>query len=243
MILPKFLVWLFAAARAWDIRSAPFHPRIHNFGNTGLGGCIHAFLAPAATRLIDQIAYDGENVRRNLAHRWARDYGEDAQVLEVGCGSGTTTRELANAGFSKLTAIDTSDEMIRSARRRTSSKVAFKVMNGVDWQESVDLCILTFVLHELPLNAQWSMLSALTQHAVEIVVVDIDPLYNPSTAMRSGEPFVDAYKQNANKFFRILAARKGFYLSRRSIMQGHVVEWRLRSKAATANLISAKGRS
>ena len=30
-----------------------YDPRIHNFGNIGLGGRIHSLLAPYATKLID----------------------------------------------------------------------------------------------------------------------------------------------------------------------------------------------
>lgn len=40
----------------------PYDPRIHNFGNVGLGGKIHASLARPITKLIDNAAYSGEDI-------------------------------------------------------------------------------------------------------------------------------------------------------------------------------------
>ena len=67
---------MFAAAvahviAAWSpnydcARTAPFHPRIHNMGNVGPGGVVHAACAAMATRWIDVVAYEGRNVRREL---------------------------------------------------------------------------------------------------------------------------------------------------------------------------------
>ena len=41
-------------------------PRIHNMGNVGLRGGVHAVLAPVATRIIDRVAYGGEDVRETV---------------------------------------------------------------------------------------------------------------------------------------------------------------------------------
>ena len=46
----------------------PYDPRIHNFGNIGIGGKIHAMLARPVTRLIDHVAYDGINVRDKIVN-------------------------------------------------------------------------------------------------------------------------------------------------------------------------------
>lgn len=43
-----------------------FHPQIHTFGNTGLLGGLHAFVAPIATKLIDVLAYSGASVREQV---------------------------------------------------------------------------------------------------------------------------------------------------------------------------------
>ena len=41
-----------------------YNNRIHNFGNTGLGGHIHSLLAPYATKLIDDKCYNSVNIRQ-----------------------------------------------------------------------------------------------------------------------------------------------------------------------------------
>jgi hypothetical protein len=40
-----------------------YNPKIHKFGNVGFLGAIHAALAPIATKVIDVISYDGQNIR------------------------------------------------------------------------------------------------------------------------------------------------------------------------------------
>ena len=47
-------------------RSYPYDPRIHNFGNTGVGGRIHTELAHTFTRLIDHCVYDYFDIRKSL---------------------------------------------------------------------------------------------------------------------------------------------------------------------------------
>jgi hypothetical protein len=37
--------------------------RIHTFGNTGFLGALHAAMAPLSTKVIDMVAYDGQDVR------------------------------------------------------------------------------------------------------------------------------------------------------------------------------------
>ena len=45
-------------------------PRIHSLGNVGLGGVVHALLAPFSTKLIDVLAYDGADVRHLVSIFW-----------------------------------------------------------------------------------------------------------------------------------------------------------------------------
>jgi len=40
-----------------------YNPTIHTFGNIGFLGGIHAALAPISTKIIDMVAYDGEDIR------------------------------------------------------------------------------------------------------------------------------------------------------------------------------------
>jgi hypothetical protein len=44
-----------------------FNNRIHSLGNTNLLGRLHSVLAPLATKLIDNAAYDGEDVRTRVS--------------------------------------------------------------------------------------------------------------------------------------------------------------------------------
>lgn len=58
--------------------------------------------------------------------------GPGAAVLEVGCGTGQLTEQLAWSGF-RLTAIDIGASMIAAARRRlTDAEVSFQVTSFED---------------------------------------------------------------------------------------------------------------
>jgi hypothetical protein len=47
-----------------------YNPTIHSFGNIGFLGAIHAALAPISTKVIDVVAYDGEDVRSIVSKVW-----------------------------------------------------------------------------------------------------------------------------------------------------------------------------
>ena len=80
-----------------------FDPRIHNFGNTGIGGLFHSVVAPLATKLIDKLAYDDRDIRDEISSMLA-NYGdggsvvkgteEELKILDIGCGVGMSTRAL-----------------------------------------------------------------------------------------------------------------------------------------------------
>ena len=44
-----------------------FNPNIHSFGNIGFLGSIHALLAPLSTKVIDVLAYDGDDIRNRVS--------------------------------------------------------------------------------------------------------------------------------------------------------------------------------
>ncbi len=81
----------------------PYDPRIHNFGNIGLRGAIHAELAPIFTKLIDVKAYSGRNVRQELIDKLNPI---NNKILDLCCGVGISTSEYG---------IDTSPQMINKA--------------------------------------------------------------------------------------------------------------------------------
>jgi hypothetical protein len=45
-----------------------YDQRIHMLGNVGFWGAVHAACAPASTKLIDIMAYDGMNIRQKVRH-------------------------------------------------------------------------------------------------------------------------------------------------------------------------------
>ena len=46
-----------------------YNESIHTFGNTGLLGGLHAAMAPLSTKIIDLLAYRGENAREKVRQR------------------------------------------------------------------------------------------------------------------------------------------------------------------------------
>ena len=180
-----------------DIRTAPFHPNIHNFGNVGLTGMIHALSATLATNIIDEFAYSGRPMRQELADMVA-SRRPGATVLDVGCGVGTLTRELIKSNLTVLAGIDTSKQMIQQAQREVTRQ-RFEVMNAVDVGDvfsDVDIAIACMVAHELPQKAHLELFEALLgviNDAGEVWIVDIHPSYTPSEIMLSGEPYVLDY--------------------------------------------------
>eukprot|EP00529_Nitzschia_sp_RCC80_P000663 CAMPEP_0113446016 /NCGR_PEP_ID=MMETSP0014_2-20120614/3485_1 /TAXON_ID=2857 /ORGANISM="Nitzschia sp." /LENGTH=376 /DNA_ID=CAMNT_0000337087 /DNA_START=1551 /DNA_END=2681 /DNA_ORIENTATION=- /assembly_acc=CAM_ASM_000159 len=110
-----------------------FDSRIHTFGNIGFWGGFHAALAPISTKLIDMIAYDGEDVRSKVANELSANLSKNsrkagAKVLDMCCGVGISTRALREAfpDAEKVVGLDTSKEMISMANFLTTHLGFFK---------------------------------------------------------------------------------------------------------------------
>lgn len=193
-----------------DIHTAPFHPQIHNLGNTGVGGILHARLASPATRAIDHIAYEGRNMRRELAESIARTR-PNGLVVDVGCGVGTLTRELVGANLTVVAGIDASREMIAQAERELPGQT-FTVLNAAalpDHFSGMDVAVACMLVHELPHNAHADLIVAMlnaTHADGEVWVVDIDPSYIPSPMMLTGEPYVQEYIRTFEDTLRQIAS-------------------------------------
>jgi ubiquinone/menaquinone biosynthesis C-methylase UbiE len=115
-----------------------FHPQIHTFGNAGPLGALHASVAPLATKLIDVAAYEGENVRDQVARELSTALPFSARksmnkhdvllqkpkIVDLACGVGMSTRALQKAfpHASQLVGIDTSGQMIRMAKALSNPK-------------------------------------------------------------------------------------------------------------------------
>lgn len=93
--------------------------QIHVFGNTGFLGAVHAAVAPLSTKIIDDAAYNGQDVRKVLSEELARMVGKQrARVADLCCGVGISTRALQDAfpDAETVLGIDTSPEMISMAQ-------------------------------------------------------------------------------------------------------------------------------
>ena len=195
------------------------NPNIHNFGNIGLGGYIHARLAPFATRTIDNLCYDGRNIRQEIyqsfyyqdeynQYNQYNEYNEYNQyneyneynetnkgvrVLDLCCGTGISTPP-GGVG------IDTSNEMLGVAREiHCQEKTRFYSGNAETYRPDfpVEHVSCMFAFHEMPLYAQRNVIeNAISIAEQSVVIVDIAPTYNPSPTMLLGEPYILDYLGN-----------------------------------------------
>ena len=135
LLLPAF----FRGERV-SSRDYPYDPRIHNFGNTGVGGRLHSLMAPLSTYIIDQVAYKGLNVRQHILG----DVPSDS--LDYGCGTGWSTRTRG---------VDTSAQMLDMARHCHPHK-EFVQGNAETFGETneVAVCTCMFLFHEMPPEAR-----------------------------------------------------------------------------------------
>ena len=86
-----------------------YNEKIHNFGNIGWKGRIHAEIAPFATKFIDIRCYNGINIRNEIMLPYKNN---NKKVLDLCCGTGISTINNNNA-----IGIDTSFEMLKIAKR------------------------------------------------------------------------------------------------------------------------------
>ena len=160
-----------------------YNPDIHNFGNIGIGGKIHAELGPLFTKMIDSIRYDGRDIRSEIMEPY-----KNKKVIDLCCGTGLSTLE-NNLG------IDTSNEML-SVARRYNNKSNFKYGNAEFFGNNKEFDIATcfFSFHEMPNYAHLNIIKNCKRIArEEIIIVDISPKYTPSNIMLSGEPYLLNY--------------------------------------------------
>ncbi len=161
--------------------------RIHNLGNTGFKGKVHAELACVSTKLIDLINYNGRNVRKEIME----DY-KNEDVLDLCCGVGLST--MANS-----IGIDTSYEMLKIALRMNikdnlNKKFYFGNAETYKPEKIPDIVTCMFSFHEMPLYAHHKIIENAMQIAKkEIIIVDIASNYQPSKLMLTGEPYLINY--------------------------------------------------
>ena len=205
-----------------------YNPEIHNFGNIGLGGHIHAKLAPFATRTIDKLCYDGRNIReeiyKSLNEKDEKDekdeYNKYTRVLDLCCGTGISTPP-GGVG------IDTSREMLAVAReihehKDTQWNTRFYSGNAETYTPEfpVEHVSCMFAFHEMPLYAQRNIIeNAISIARQSVIIVDIAPTYTPSSTMLLGEPYIQDYLANIEE----LMYRYNFLQI--EYIPGHVYMW------------------
>jgi len=80
---------------------------------------LHAALAPISTKMIDNIAYEGVDIRAMVAEELRTKYcKEKAKIIDLCCGVGFSTRALTYAfpDAEKVVGVDTSPQMLAMAR-------------------------------------------------------------------------------------------------------------------------------
>ena len=188
-----------------------FDNRIHNIGNIGFGGWIHAEMSPFTIKLIDMIRYDGNNIREKIMidyeKSFIKEFKKKPKILDLCCGVGVST--LLNQ-----TGVDSSLQMINKAKSirnlknlhyRNGKKVhtRFKVGNAEIYgnNNEFDCVSVMFAMHEMPGYAHKNIINNCKRISkYNIVIVDISPNYSPSDIMLAGEPYLINYLKNFNKF-------------------------------------------
>ena len=185
-----------------------YNPSIHNLGNTGFLGNIHALTGPAITKFVDEKAYYGLDIRKHV-------YDEiDGNVVDICCGTGFSTKP-GNTG------IDTSFPMIRCANLfNPGSNYIFGNAETFGENNEYDVVTCMFAFHEIPQEGQINIIkNALRISKKKVIFVDICTDYKPSKLMLSGEPYTLDYLNNVDALF------ERFSFEKENLIKGHVDMW------------------
>ena len=177
-----------------------YNNNVHNFGNIGLGGKFHAFCAHRASRTIDMIAYNNENVRLKSLKKLENiiPNNNNIDILDIGCGVGISTENILSVFPSaNIIGIDCSVNMLNNCK--TNNKITYikdfahksKFANS-----SFDLINSMFLFHEVPREGRIQLLeecSRLLRPGGYLNIMDIRLNYKHNYFMLSGEPFLLDY--------------------------------------------------
>ena len=212
-----------AESNYWD------DPRIHNFGNTGWRGYLHAMVVPFATHMIDTHAYSGIDARKRI-HETFIPRGAEVADLCSGVGFSPTPH-------ARVTCVDTSDAMLAMAKLRKPKDADFtyEVGNAEEWGEDrcVDISTVMYGMHEMPQDGRRRVLrNAMRIARDSLVVADIWPGFEPTPMMLSGEPYVLDYLKHIEEDIDHVAsvAPDGgaeWRVTRVDVVDEHVRVWKL----------------
>lgn len=191
-------------------------PRIHQLGNHGWKGALHASLALPATYLINSLSYGGEDVRRMAQE----EHVGGGSVVDLGCGVGMSTRE-GGVG------VDASEEMVRVGKKLFPGKEL--VVGNAEWfgeEGMCDVCTSFFLLHEAPPSARGRIVRNAARIAREkVVVLDISPDKMPSRWMLEGEPYLEGYLSSIEEEMRSLSQEVGGRLEAEDVIERRARCW------------------
>lgn len=227
-----------------------FDPRIHSFGNVGIGGVLHAFIAPVFTYFLDVFAYDGTKVRHVAmdlieTDRLKYNLRTVENSVDLGTGTGTTARAIKEHFHkSRVIGIDTSSVMLRAARdvtkisdfiRGVESSIEYVQENAEQTPlkaESQDLVTIFFVMHEVPSVGRISILREclrICKNGGTVAIVDIHHTYSPTHMMQSGEPYLVGYLNSFEN--EICKFQKHFvYTTEHQLTDGRLTLWLFHEK-------------
>lgn len=211
-------------------------PRIHTLGNFGPGGHFHAYIAPFITKHIDDVSYEGENIRQTAAKTIKTYKPNPSSIVDLGCGSGMSTEALHSEFFdvAAVAGVDTSPIMLNVAKKRTNNLInkpyyfINKAHNLSLTDNSVDIATCMFTFHETPLYGIRKILKEMNRITTSegvIAIVDISPEYEPSFWMELGEPYIQSYLSNINNTIYKFSKRTNKKLDRIVLVKHHVILW------------------
>jgi len=110
-------------------------------------------------KIYDPILYFAlKNIRQDIIRLIPN---RDARILDLCCGTGDQLKKLSDAGFSNLTGVDLSTEMLKVARR--GNKIATLQESDVQHTglpgASFDIIIISLAVHEKSARMQKNMLT------------------------------------------------------------------------------------
>ena len=176
------------------------HPNIHNLGN----GWKQALLSPVATKVIDIVSYNNEDVRNTIRYNFL---SKDEKNVDLCCGTGFSTTENG-------VGVDTSNAMISVAKLVHPSK-KFYIGNSESFgsDKEYDTSSIFFSLHEVPQNGRIRILeNALRISKKRILICDISPKKKIPDLMLVGEPYIKEYQDNIHEDLNIFCLNNNLKL-------------------------------
>jgi len=199
-------IYLFASGLApWK------DPRIHNFGNLGVGGTVHSLVAPLATHMIDNMAYKGYNVRELLFEK---------STIDLGCGVGYST---SPDGIG----VDASEPMLNVAKVLHPNKHFERgLAEKFGYPNMCKRVTVSFLLHEQTSQRRKRIvMNAARICREEFLIMDIHPKYNPSWLMKTGEPYIEDYLENFDDELSFICENNKSIMLKTSLCENRVLLW------------------